>query len=193
MRDQILAAANKLLMLQGYSGLAMRQIADEVGVSKAALYYHFRDKEELFLEILRGYLEKIAKMLDVIEAQTPDSRERIRLMIEGILSHPAEQRAVIRLAMQESAHLSPAGRQSLMADYHRLFLTRIQTILDSGMTRGELRLISPQIATWALLGMLTPYFYAPPFGSPPTPEIIQSLQTLYLQGLALSPCSSISS
>lgn len=193
MREQILAAANKLLMLQGYSGLAMRQIADEVGVSKAALYYHFRDKEELFLEILRDYLEKIAKMFDNIEQQTPDSRERIRLMVAGILSHPAEQRAVIRLAMQESAHLSPAGRQSLMADYHRLFLTRIQAILDSGMTRGELQLLPPKVATWALLGMLTPYFYPPPLGTPPTPEIIHALQTIYLQGLALSPFSPISS
>lgn len=185
MRQQILAAANKLLMLQGYSGLAMRQIADEVGVSKAALYYHFKDKEQLFLQILNGYLEKIAQMLNRIEAQTPDSRERIRLMIDGILSHPAEQRAVIRLAMQESAHLSPAGRQSLMADYNRLFLTRIQAILDTGVARGELRPLSPQVATWALLGMLTPYFYPPPLGPPPTPEIISDLQTLFLQGLAL--------
>lgn len=185
MREQILAAANKLLMLQGYSGLAMRQIADEVGVSKAALYYHFKDKEQLFLQILNGYLQKIAQMLNSIETQTPDSRERIRLMIDGILSHPAEQRAVIRLAMQESAHLSTAGRQSLMADYNRLFLTRIQAILDSGVARGELRPLSPQVSTWALLGMLTPYFYPPPLGTPPTPEIISDLQTLFLQGLAL--------
>lgn len=185
MREQILAAANKLLMLQGYSGLAMRQIADEVGVSKAALYYHFKDKEELFLEILGGYLEKIAQMFDAIEAQTPDSRERIRLMIDGILSHPAEQRAIIRLAMQESAHLTPAGRQSLMADYQRLFLTRIQTILASGMTRGELNPLPPQVVTWALLGMLTPYFYPPPMGTPPTPEVILALQTLFLQGVAM--------
>lgn len=187
MRAQILAVANKLLMLRGYSGLAMRQIADEVGVSKAALYYHFRGKEELFLEILRSYLEKIAQMLDEIEQQTPDSRERIHLIIDGILSHPAEQRAVIRLAMQENVHLSPAGKQSLMSDYHRLFLTRIESILDYGMARGELRLLPTQVAAWALLGMITPYFYPPPLGTLPTPKIIHTLQSLYLQGLILPP------
>ncbi|MBK9209973.1 MAG: helix-turn-helix transcriptional regulator [Anaerolineales bacterium] len=49
LREQILDTAKSLFMQQGYHGLAMRQISEAVGVSKAALYYHFKDKEELFL------------------------------------------------------------------------------------------------------------------------------------------------
>jgi AcrR family transcriptional regulator len=45
LRAEILAAARGLFIQQGYHGLAMRQIAEAVGVSKPALYYHFRDKE----------------------------------------------------------------------------------------------------------------------------------------------------
>ena len=59
LREQILVTAKSLFIQQGYHGLAMRQISEAVGVSKAALYYHFKDKEELFLAILSGYLNEI--------------------------------------------------------------------------------------------------------------------------------------
>ena len=45
-RQEILAQARHLFLEQGYHGLAMRSIAEAVGVTKAALYYHFKDKEE---------------------------------------------------------------------------------------------------------------------------------------------------
>jgi DNA-binding transcriptional regulator YbjK len=49
LRQQILSTAKILFIQQGYHGLSMRQIAEALGVSKAALYYYFRDKEELLI------------------------------------------------------------------------------------------------------------------------------------------------
>ena len=53
---QIITAAKPLMVDQGYRGLSMREIAEAVGVSKAALYYHFQDKEQLLLAILESNL-----------------------------------------------------------------------------------------------------------------------------------------
>ncbi len=49
-RDRILLKALQFFVAHGYDGISMREIAEACGLSKAALYYHFRDKEALFLE-----------------------------------------------------------------------------------------------------------------------------------------------
>jgi len=54
--QQILHEATRLFVDRGYHALSMREIAEAVGVSKAGLYYHFEDKEDLFLAILTNNL-----------------------------------------------------------------------------------------------------------------------------------------
>lgn len=101
LRTEILAEATGLFVVHGYHGLSMRQIAEAVGVTKAALYYHFKDKETLFLAILDTYLEKVEELIHQVQAGSDTSRQCIRLLVQHILRQPAEQCAVIRLASQE--------------------------------------------------------------------------------------------
>ena len=53
-RRAILAVAQELFAAQGYAGTSVADIANRLGMSKAALYYHFRSKTE----ILRALLEE---------------------------------------------------------------------------------------------------------------------------------------
>ncbi|MCX8498704.1 MAG: helix-turn-helix domain containing protein, partial [Caulobacteraceae bacterium] len=46
-RAEILAAAERIFVAEGYDGATIRRIADEVGVSSTALYMHFKDKAEI--------------------------------------------------------------------------------------------------------------------------------------------------
>lgn len=53
-KEDILRAAGPLFFEQGYEGTSVQQIADEVGLTKAALYYHFKaGKEEIFSSLVR--------------------------------------------------------------------------------------------------------------------------------------------
>nr|WP_240423613.1 TetR/AcrR family transcriptional regulator [Microbacterium halotolerans] len=51
-RQEILEAAASLFAEHGYAATSTRQIADRVGVKQASLYYHFKDKEQILLELL---------------------------------------------------------------------------------------------------------------------------------------------
>ena len=53
-RAEILEAAERIFLAEGYQGATIRKIADEVGVSSTALYMHFRDKDQILLEICDG-------------------------------------------------------------------------------------------------------------------------------------------
>jgi AcrR family transcriptional regulator len=184
LRELILESAKTLFSQQGYHGLAMRQISESLGVAKSALYYHFKDKEQLFLATLESYLNEMESALDRIQAQAIPSSQRVRLLVDYILRQPAEQRAIIRLASQEMVQLSEAVRQSFQQVYRKKFIDKIKAVLQSGMENGEFRRLDPEIAAWALLGMMYPYFYPSQTRNSPIPEeTIQQILTIYLDGI----------
>jgi AcrR family transcriptional regulator len=184
LREQILAAAKSLFIKQGYHGLAMRQISEAVGVSKAALYYHFKDKEELFLAVLSIYLNEIENAIDEIQSKPVTSREHIRMFAEYILRQPAEQRAVMRLGSQEMVQLSAASRKVFGKIYREKFIGKLIAIFQAGVERGEFQALDAEVAVWALLGVMYPYFYPAHTGDTPlASETIRQIVSIYLNGV----------
>ena len=184
LREKILSTAKNLFIQHGYHGLAMRQIAEALDVSKPALYYHFKDKEELFLAILKAYLDEMETVLDRITTETVTCRQKIRNFMEYVFIQPPEQRAIIRLASQEMGQLSDPARKSFEQIYRQKFIGKIEAILRSGMERGELKPVKPEVATWTLLGMMYPYFYPTHAGNGGlSNETIQQIITVYLEGI----------
>lgn len=185
---EILAAARRLFIEQGYRGLSMRQIAETVGVTKPALYYHFHDKEQLFLAVLHDYLSEMDLLLDrAVQGPGPAS-ERLSRLVRAIFEQPPEQRALIRLASQEMSHLSEAAQADLARAYHQKFLGKIQSLIESGVSAGEFRQLDPLTAAWALLGMMYPFFSNTRLlESVHAPAAVETLLALYLNGISTSP------
>jgi len=184
LRNTILDKAKCLFIQHGYHGLSMREIAEEVGVSKAALYYHFKDKEELFIAVLNKNLDITGDEIGVIQSTSKTSTEMIARFIECVLTQPAEQRAVIRLGTQEISQLSAEYRKMFNETYHQKFTGKVQDIFLSGMQHGEFKSMDPDIATWALLGLLYPYLYPNHFGSSPlSHEKIELIIGLFMDGI----------
>jgi len=97
-RAEILRAAEGIFVAEGYEGATIRKIADEVGVSSTCLYTHFRDKDEILLEICTAALEELLELNSQIAALPVDAVERTRLMlrayIEFALRNPNAYRLV---------------------------------------------------------------------------------------------------
>lgn len=185
LRVEILSTAKKLFIQRGYRGLAMREIAEALGVTKPALYYYFKDKEKLFLAILEGYLDETETALDHIATGGASCREKIRQFIEYVLSQPVEQRALIRLASQEMGQLSAASRKAFDRLYREKFIGKVEALLRSGIENGEIQPIQTEVATHTLLGMMYPYFYpsrARDKGL--SAETIQQIVGIYLEGVS---------
>lgn len=62
-RETILAAAQRLFGERGYDATSLRQIADAVGTTKAAVYYHFPAKEHLLLELSRPWFDSLGRLV----------------------------------------------------------------------------------------------------------------------------------
>jgi AcrR family transcriptional regulator len=71
-RERALVAALDLFSREGYDAVSMREIAEELGVSKAALYHHFTSKQEIARELIGGYLAAVDELVTWARATEPD-------------------------------------------------------------------------------------------------------------------------
>ena len=83
-RTRVLDAAVELFAEHGIYGTSLQMIADRVGVTKAAVYYQFRSKEEIALEVLRPLIEDMARVVKIAEA-LPDPRRRRTVVVSGLV------------------------------------------------------------------------------------------------------------
>ncbi len=181
-RQQILHEATRLFVDRGYHRLSMREIAEAVGVSKAGLYYHFKDKEDLFLAILTNNLDRLEQTIQQAQ-QAPTVRAQVVQFVTEIFQWAPEQRAIIRLASQEMDHLSQYGVAEFTRLYHAKFIGQIQAMLAAGIERGELRPMDPGVATWLLLGMMYPFFYSAHAGEMgASDEAVQLMLAIFFDG-----------
>src|SRR5271165_3268169 len=96
-RDKILDAARELFIAEGYDGVSMRKIADKIEYSPTAIYVHFADKDELFLEICHEDFRRLAQSLIGL-AEIADPVERVTKLgyayIEFGQQHPNHYRTM---------------------------------------------------------------------------------------------------
>jgi|GEM_PF-245424 len=159
LKQRAIETAAGMFVDAGYNGISMREISESLGVSKAALYYHFKDKQDLMVAILESYLERMESLFESDISQGRNCREQITRLVTLIFAQPPQQRAVMRLASQEMGNLDPEVREEFGRTYHRKFIRRIKSILQTGVSRGEIKLMDTASATWVLLGMMYPFFY----------------------------------
>lgn len=65
-REMIMDAARELFVTKGYQYVSMRQIAKELGYSHGALYYHFKNKAELFYALVEDHFTMLDHILDQV-------------------------------------------------------------------------------------------------------------------------------
>jgi TetR/AcrR family transcriptional repressor of nem operon len=71
-KETILAVARRTAQAHGYGGLNFRDLAEEVGIKAASIYYHFPSKADLGAAVARRYWEDTAAGLDAMLDETPD-------------------------------------------------------------------------------------------------------------------------
>ncbi len=84
-RAEILEAAERIFVAEGYEGATIRKIADEVGVSSTALYMHFQDKGAILLDICERTLRLLLERNSEIAARPLDPVVRVRMMLEAYM------------------------------------------------------------------------------------------------------------
>ena len=78
MKEDILAAAKRTAQAHGYGGLNFRELAQDVGIKHASVYYHFPTKADLGAAVARRYWEDAAAVLEAISQSASDPLDAVR-------------------------------------------------------------------------------------------------------------------
>jgi AcrR family transcriptional regulator len=185
MRERILTTATSLFVEHGYDGVAMREISEACGITKAALYYHFSGKAELLSEIFDAYLDEMAVVISAGVANGGTAEAQLRRVVRSMFAVPVERRAILRLAMHDVGSLEAEQRAAFGAAYRAKFIGPLQALVADGVARGEFVEKDPELIVWMLLGMVYPFF-APSRGSHATADsqAVDDLLDVLCHGLA---------
>lgn len=93
-------AALGLFLEHGYSATSLQMIADSLGVTKAAIYYHYRTKDDLLEALMIPPAEELGRLLDEVESSGARGRGRqfIELYVDFLLDH----RLVVALGSRDA-------------------------------------------------------------------------------------------
>src|SRR5690242_7805733 len=153
-RKQLMTAAIDCFARLGYQGTSIDRIARAAGVTKGAVYYHFRDKEELLFEAVKDRIGGFEQQ--VLEEVSPahDALENLRHVVDACFFHATvsnHRRFIITLmveALDTNPRLSTEFRNILRR--MRAFLT---SVVRRGQQRGTLRGdVTPEAAAAVIVG-----------------------------------------
>jgi AcrR family transcriptional regulator len=93
-RRRLIEVAVDLFTRHSFAGTSLQMIADEMGFTKAAIYYHFRTREELLAAVVEPIYEKLIGIISAAEAHRSDSA-RADHMLRGYAELAVANRALV--------------------------------------------------------------------------------------------------
>ena len=185
-RTQIIAAAHRLFLEQGFHGTTMRQIAGDSAVALGSLYNHFTDKDDLFRAVFEAYNPYPILMLALENSQGPNASELVRTAARRLVTALSARPDLVKLVFIDAVefhgkHLALAypavapGMQKF-ADRLRRDPAVLRPITDDGLLRAFFGLFYTFHMTEMLLGK-------PAVESEAQAAAIQELAEIYLHGI----------
>ena len=153
-RQRLLEGAAELFTKKGYAGTTVREIVGAGGVTKPVLYYYFRNKEGIYLELMR---QAFTQMDDLLQAALEDqgsATQKLLRLCDRVYSLFMENVKVARVMY--SIYYGPQqGAPFFDFDaYHLKFVEAIRRLIGEGIRKGDFRKGNPEEMGWAIIGAI---------------------------------------
>ncbi len=150
---RILDAALQVFSRKGYRDASVDDIAGVSATSKGGVYFHFPNKEAIFLALLNRTTTRLLEKMESALAAHEDPVARADAALLTVIRTFGKHRALARLFMVEALG---AGREfhRRMAEIHGEFAAIIQRHLDEAVRAGTIPAIDTEVAARAWFGAL---------------------------------------
>ena len=161
-RAEILLAARKVLARKGLEGTSIREVAHMARVNNAMIYYHFKDKTELYRAVLADSFTALDRIWEhELFHGNASVRRKIGKYIEEFIRFQHANDELRRILSMELASCGEnckwLGKNLFSNSYENLV-----AILKAGMKSGELKKCNPTMAIAILIGMIIHSFILRP-------------------------------
>lgn len=152
-RERILSSALKVFTEKGYGAAAMDDIASASETSKGGLYFHFPNKQTLYLALLDRMAKLLMSRAEEAIAAAPDPLTRIDAALKVVLETFAGHRSLARLFLIDALGAGREFNDRLM-EMHRDFAALIARHLDEAVSEGAIEPLDTGIAGMVWFGAI---------------------------------------
>jgi TetR/AcrR family transcriptional regulator len=188
-RDTILIAAARCFTKLGYHRTTLDDIARELGVSKAAVYYYATSKEQIYLECNEAAVETGLHGLDQADALVGTAADKLKLALRWYIEN-ATDRTKGHVVLYEAGTLPPELHRRL-AEKRDAYEYRLRRLVQQGIEEGVFEPCDVKLIIFSLLGSISWVSkWFSPDGERSSSEVADILSNHLVRGLLKGTASS---
>lgn len=188
LRGQIVAAARRIVLTEGYRALTMRRIAEAVEYSPAAIYQYFENRDAIAEALMGEGFAQLDALLEPLSAIT-DPRERLEAAGRAYVQFGLEHSETYRLMFMEDPHITSellgksAGPDDPGARAYGALIGPIAELRERGALAPGLDVAAVADAFWsALHGFVALKLTCPSFPGTPTETLVPTMLRTFFDG-----------
>jgi TetR/AcrR family transcriptional regulator, fatty acid metabolism regulator protein len=186
-RDKILDAALNIFSKQGYHDTRLDDIAEESETSKGAIYFHFPNKEKLFLALVDQFANLLERRVNEATEVQPIGVERVNAALTAVLETFAKYRRPAKILLIQAVGLGSVFENKRLEVTNR-FADLIRQQLDEAIAEKLLPPMDSEVVAHAWMGaiynLVIQWVYT---GEPNQERIMQTLVPLLLRSIDYDP------
>jgi len=167
----ILEAAEILFAQKGFEAVSMSAIASLANTSKPNIYHHFRNKDDLYLAVLKTAVRRTSALLDALEDAPGSFSQRLAEFAAGqldnVMAHKRSTQLVLRETLSEGSQIGQEIARLVMGEV----FGRLVEMVHQGQIENEFRKdIDPALAAFMIFSANMFFFQSSPV-MPHFPEV----------------------
>ena len=168
---------------KGYAATSVRDIAQELNVSIATIYYYFNNKDDLLFNIIDSNGNDLLAVLDTAKKEHSDPLEQLRLMLFGHICLTREKKNEVKVYVEEQVNLTKKYKNNIYKQHRRIYDTYIDQLRELKRL-NLLRFESLPVIAFAMFGMVNwVYRWYRDNGEKDIEEVARTLIDLFFHGI----------
>lgn len=182
-RGKILDAALGIFASKGYHDTRMDEIVGESGTSKGSIYFHFPNKERLFLALVDQFANLLERKVTESIGQQQEGMARVAAALEAIVETFGRYRRPAKLLLIQAVGLGSPFEQKRQEINDR-FARLISTYLQEAVAVGEIEPLDVDVVSYAWMGAINAVIIRWVYTGEPEPRrIIDALLPVLLKSV----------
>jgi AcrR family transcriptional regulator len=182
-KAQVLQIATNVFYRDGYEKASLREIAQKAAITKAAIYHHFKNKEEILFGVILHHSSELISDLKEISQKEGDPVEELREMLTKSLFSLEDNKASAKILMEDRHFLNKKHETIINRQRQEIFEIYMNK-LNEIKSLGRLSDVNLAIATFSIAGAITfPYHWYDPKGEPSLEDLVDNTIKIMFYGL----------
>ena len=156
-KEQIVSAVIHLLVTKGYGNTSITDISQESGLTKGALYHHFKDKEEVFYRAISYLSDVLKRNLIVKVSASGDSLQRLRYLFDTFIELNENNNQYVQIVSSLILGMGDLGTALVkpLEEFFSELSYYIERIIVKGQTSREINPdLDAKLLSFNIIGML---------------------------------------